>query len=181
MVYYTCLFCRKEFLKKYNYIRHKRTEIICIEEMNKSIHKFRNMNFIKIMREIIDIINYSKNEEDSDKSESSEKSCTQISPKLHPNCTQIAPENPKNEVLNVTRPSLNVFPNPAERVLNVNLDGIDGIAEIQMFDVNGVQVLRKMTSNRNNQLEMAQLPSGVYMLKVVQNGKLITKSKVVKQ
>lgn len=100
MVYYTCLFCRKEFLKKYNYIRHKRTEIICIEEMNKSIHKFRNMNFIKIMREVIDIINYSKNEEDSDKNESSEKSCTQISPKLHPNCTQIAPEISKNEVLN---------------------------------------------------------------------------------
>jgi hypothetical protein len=100
MVYYTCLFCRKEFLKKYNYIRHKRTEIICIEEMNKSIHKFRNMNFIKIMREIIDIMNYSKNEEDSEKSESSEKSCTQISPEFHLNCTQIAPENPKNEVLN---------------------------------------------------------------------------------
>ena len=100
MVYYTCLFCRKEFLKKYNYIRHKRTEIICIEEMNKSIHKFRNMNFIKIMREIIDIMNYSKNEEDSEKSESSEKSCTQIAPKLHPNCTQIAPEISKNEVLN---------------------------------------------------------------------------------
>ena len=100
MVYYTCLFCRKEFLKKYNYIRHKRTEIICIEEMNKSIHKFRNMNFIKIMREIIDIINFSKNEEDSEKSENSEKSCTQISPKLHPNCTQIAPEIPKNDFLN---------------------------------------------------------------------------------
>ena len=87
----------------------------------------------------------------------------------------------KNDALNVSSPAVSVFPNPAERIINVNLEGVEGKSEIQLFDVNGVQVMRKFTTNRNNQLEMAQLPSGVYMLKLVQNGKLLTKTKVVKQ
>ena len=87
----------------------------------------------------------------------------------------------KSEELNVTRPVLNVFPNPVGQLLNVDMEGIDGTAEIQLFDVNGVQVLRKLTTTRNSKLQLSHLPSGVYLMKVVQNGKLVTKTKVVKQ
>jgi hypothetical protein len=87
----------------------------------------------------------------------------------------------KSEELNVARPVLNVFPNPVGQLLNVDMEGIDGTAEIQLFDVNGVQVLRKLTSTRNSKLQLSHLPSGVYLMKVVQNGKLVTKTKVVKQ
>ncbi len=76
---------------------------------------------------------------------------------------------------------LEVFPNPVQNILNVDLKGNDGVAVIQLFDINGTQVMSKRTASVRSQMNLAKLPAGIYLMKVVKDGVVVSKTKVVKQ
>lgn len=76
---------------------------------------------------------------------------------------------------------LDVFPNPVQNILNVDLKSNEGVSEIRLFDINGTQVLSKKTSNARSQINLSGLPGGIYLMKVVKDGVVVSKSKVVKQ
>jgi hypothetical protein len=76
---------------------------------------------------------------------------------------------------------LEVFPNPVQNILNVDLKGIEGGAVIQLFDINGTQVMSKRTSSVRSQMNLAKLPAGIYLMKFVKDGVVVSKTKVVKQ
>ena len=85
------------------------------------------------------------------------------------------------EIVNVpelekTNPT--VYPNPATNNFTVNL-GNDEKANIQLFNIVGQQVYSE-TITGSAQVNVANLHSGVYMLKVNQNGKVYTTKVVVK-
>ena len=71
-----------------------------------------------------------------------------------------------------------VYPNPATNNFTVNL-GNDEKANIQLFNIVGQQVYSE-TITGSAQVNVANLNSGVYMLKVNQNGKVFTTKVVVK-
>jgi len=71
-----------------------------------------------------------------------------------------------------------VYPNPASNNFTVNL-GNDEKATIQLFNIVGQQVYSE-TINGTAQVNVANLNSGVYMLKITQNGKAYTTKVVVK-
>ncbi len=73
-----------------------------------------------------------------------------------------------------------VFPNPVTKTMNVSIPGILGMADIRVFDIYGKLVLQRSTGQTNTQLDLSSLPSGMYMVKVVNDGKE-TSMKVVKQ
>jgi hypothetical protein len=77
--------------------------------------------------------------------------------------------------------SLEVFPNPVQNMLNVDLKSNKGISEIQLFDINGTQVMSKRTSSVRSQMNLSKLPAGIYLMKVVKDGVVVSKTKVVKQ
>jgi Metallo-peptidase family M12B Reprolysin-like/Secretion system C-terminal sorting domain/Fibronectin type III domain/Bacterial pre-peptidase C-terminal domain len=77
--------------------------------------------------------------------------------------------------------SLEVFPNPVQNMLNVDLKSNKGISEIQLFDINGTQVMSKRTSSVRSQMNLSILPAGIYLMKVVKDGVVVSKTKVVKQ
>ena len=77
--------------------------------------------------------------------------------------------------------SLEVFPNPVQNILNVDLKGTEGVSVIQLFDINGTQVMSKRTSSVRSQMNLAKLPAGIYLMKVVKDGIVVSKTKVVKQ
>ncbi len=76
---------------------------------------------------------------------------------------------------------LEVFPNPVQNILNVDLKGNDGVAVIQLFDINGTQVMSKRTASVRSQMNLSTLPAGIYLMKVVKDGVVVSKTKVVKQ
>ena len=85
------------------------------------------------------------------------------------------------EIVNVpelekTNPT--VYPNPATNNFTVNL-GNDEKANIQLFNIVGQQVYSE-TITGSAQVNVANLNSGVYMLKVSQNGSVYTTKVVVK-
>jgi len=74
--------------------------------------------------------------------------------------------------------NLTVYPNPATNNFTVNT-GNDEKATIQLFNIVGQQVYSETFTGSTN-VSVANLHSGVYMLKVNQNGKVNTTKVVVK-
>lgn len=58
-----------------------------------------------------------------------------------------------------------VFPNPATDLINILSDGADQIEHIQVFDINGREVLRMGRTN-GRAIDLSPLPAGVYSLRV---------------
>ncbi|MBL7727868.1 MAG: T9SS type A sorting domain-containing protein, partial [Dinghuibacter sp.] len=65
-----------------------------------------------------------------------------------------------------------VFPNPAKNKLTVQLAELNGMADISITDINGRIVMRQRTADNNTEMNISQLSPGVYMVKVMENGKL---------
>ena len=87
------------------------------------------------------------------------------------NCETVnVPEIEKN--------NMTVYPNPATNNFTVNL-GNDEKANIQLFNIVGQQVYSENITG-SAQVNVANLHSGVYMLKVNQNGKVYTTKVVVR-
>ena len=80
------------------------------------------------------------------------------------------PEIEKNKVT--------VYPNPATEKFTVNL-GNDESANVQLFNLVGQQVYSGVINGQGD-INTANLNSGVYMLKINQNGKVYTSKVIVK-
>lgn len=74
--------------------------------------------------------------------------------------------------------TISVYPNPATTTLHVDLAG-DAQATIQLFNLVGQQVYSETATN-STVINTSNLHTGVYMLKVSQNGKVYTSKVVVK-
>lgn len=73
---------------------------------------------------------------------------------------------------------ISAFPNPV--VNTVNIKGIEGTADIRVFDIYGKMVMRKVSAQPVTPLDVANLPAGVYMIKVM-NKENETTIKIVKE
>ena len=67
-----------------------------------------------------------------------------------------------------------IYPNPAENKVTVKGEGI---VNVQIFDANGRNVL---TSNCAGQLDISNLSTGVYMVRIISNNGVTTKKLTVK-
>jgi PKD repeat protein len=67
-----------------------------------------------------------------------------------------------------TLPLLNVYPNPTQQYLNMALPNSNGSIFANVYSVSGVLVASQnlMVQNQNAQLEVSQLPAGIYILKI---------------
>ena len=70
----------------------------------------------------------------------------------------------------ITNTKVSLFPNPVNKLVNVNIPGIDGIAEIRLFDMYGNMLLQKNTSVQTTPLNVSSLASGTYMIRVINKG-----------
>jgi hypothetical protein len=76
---------------------------------------------------------------------------------------------------------VDVFPNPATNVVNINLTGFKGKSDVSLFDVNGRVILHREVSEVNTPFDISALPAGVYMMKIKHGGKDVKITKVIKQ
>ncbi len=77
--------------------------------------------------------------------------------------------------------NLNIFPNPANEVLNVSLD-YSSFQEscIKLYDLMGKAVSIVPISHKNTQINIKELPSGVYILSYYQDGIRMISSRFIK-
>lgn len=78
--------------------------------------------------------------------------------------------NSPNSLDNVTDLGIKVYPNPVKDIININSD--ETIEKAEIFNVSGQNVL---SASFTNQISVASLPAGYYILKVkLENGKAAT-------
>jgi hypothetical protein len=78
--------------------------------------------------------------------------------------------------------SMNVYPNPASEVINVDLGGHADEAEfISIYNILGEKVLRRQLSGSTIQLELGALASGIYVLAAEDaHGRTIVSKKITR-
>jgi hypothetical protein len=74
----------------------------------------------------------------------------------------------------------NIYPNPVEDLLNIDLFNIDTEANLAIVDAMGRVVLNETLNTAQNNIDISSLNEGVYFVKIAQDGKIMTR-KVVKQ
>lgn len=80
--------------------------------------------------------------------------------------------------IEITKDAFSIFPNPVTNgLVNITSTSNEAIA-VSVFDILGKQVIHKTVNN--NTLNVTALTSGVYILKVSQNGSVSTKKLVIK-
>lgn len=82
-------------------------------------------------------------------------------------------------VQDVDAPQVSIYPNPASDMLNIEAQGTEAYA-FQLFDLTGRLVAEQKNVAGKTSMEVSSLTPGVYMLKVIQNGKSAFKKIVVK-
>lgn len=84
--------------------------------------------------------------------------------------------NGQTGVENYGEASVNIYPNPAHQLLNV--EG-EGIAEIAIYNAMGQLMINYQPTENNIQLNVGDLARGIYMVKVITNEGATTMRKVV--
>jgi photosystem II stability/assembly factor-like uncharacterized protein len=81
--------------------------------------------------------------------------------------------NNKAQILN----SVNIYPNPVQDELHVNLEGNNGILEIR--DISGKSFIQREIHENNTSIDVSGLDKGIYLVKVSSDNQIYT-GKIVK-
>ncbi len=73
-----------------------------------------------------------------------------------------------------------VYPNPVKTLLNINLSEYEGSTQIQIFNMSGLLIQSKTTGRLNEAVDVNDIPSGIYLLKISNSKKETVISKFVK-
>jgi hypothetical protein len=82
-------------------------------------------------------------------------------------------------VKDIEKKNITARPNPATNMFTVDLDET-GTAQVQLFNLVGQLVYSENTNNSSISVDVNNYNSGVYMLKIVQNGKVYTSKVIVR-
>ncbi len=85
-------------------------------------------------------------------------------------------------IVTTAKVKMDLFPNPADQVLNVNITGYDQEKLIEIYDINGKKVMTETVTQNNSTLRIANLAKGIYLLKVSdKEGTILNQDKFIRE
>ncbi len=78
---------------------------------------------------------------------------------------------------NTFNSTLNVYPNPSNRIFNI---AIDTDATINITDILGKQILNKTIQSGNSQLDLSDLANGIYLMRITNESNQTKTIKIIK-
>ena len=79
----------------------------------------------------------------------------------------------------VSTDPVNVYPNPAQELINIELGDLIGTKIIELYDVTGRIILTEQVNNNAVQLNISEVNNGIYFIKVINEEKTISIKRVV--
>ena len=80
---------------------------------------------------------------------------------------------------------IKIYPNPSNGIFNIKLNSIKSNTEITLYDIAGKVVSREIvsssTKSQNISIGSRELPSGIYILKIISNEESIIKKLIVRK
>lgn len=80
-------------------------------------------------------------------------------------------------------PGVSIYPTPADEVVNVNLNALNASTKVELIDVTGNLIEKRtlgMISSRQIQLDVSELPPGMYFVKVTYGDEHLSKRMIVR-
>ena len=78
--------------------------------------------------------------------------------------------------------SLNLYPNPTNQYLTIEVDNSCTSCELEIFNVLGLSVIgRKLIKEKKMEIDLSQLGSGFFLIKIYQYNELVSSKKFIKQ
>lgn len=74
--------------------------------------------------------------------------------------------------------SFNIFPNPAKNTIQLSNIDIEA-TEIRIFDFSGKKVFQQLKGNTENNIDISQLKTGIYVLSITENNKQFSQKLIV--
>ncbi|MFZ9660780.1 MAG: reprolysin-like metallopeptidase, partial [Chitinophagaceae bacterium] len=84
------------------------------------------------------------------------------------------------DLLDKKQEFISVYPNPVNQLLHINLSGMTGTSEIALYNLNGAKLMSTKTNASSTQFDLSNLPGGIYMISVINSGKIADRVKVIK-
>jgi photosystem II stability/assembly factor-like uncharacterized protein len=75
---------------------------------------------------------------------------------------------------------LNIYPNPANDFVNIDLPELAGENRVSLFNIEGQKLLEQSLSQQKTKITIHNLPAGIYVIRVI-NGNNIATKKLVKE
>ncbi len=76
---------------------------------------------------------------------------------------------------------INIYPNPTNGILNIETDIIMYNSKIDIYNAFGILVLSERIMNTENSININVLNNGIYLIKIIENDKIVSIKKIVKQ
>ena len=77
---------------------------------------------------------------------------------------------------------MKLFPNPANRILNISMKGYRKEKIIEVFDLYGKRLILERVMQDDKALRIGTLPSGLYIIRVTaRDGTVLSRNKFVKE
>jgi len=80
----------------------------------------------------------------------------------------------------ITTNKISVFPNPVSNNVTIRIDELKAKADIRIIDMYGKTVLQQNTTQVNTPINLSRLSTGLYLVKIITDGKEST-MKIVKE
>jgi para-nitrobenzyl esterase len=80
--------------------------------------------------------------------------------------SQLSCTSPTGVTTLTSQPQINIFPNPTNSILHINLAGVFELSEIQMYDCTGREVRRQTAGGQQSIISTEGLAQGVYLLRI---------------
>lgn len=74
-----------------------------------------------------------------------------------------------------------IYPNPSSDYVNISTTDLAADLYVFLYDMNGKQVMSKQMNGNNSQLDISNLPNGVYGVVIQDNFNLIHRSRIIKK
>ena len=82
---------------------------------------------------------------------------------------------------NIFSENILISPNPTNGVLNISFSTIPQDTKIEVYNCIGALVLTEAMNNKNNTINVGELSSGMYFMKVLDGNKVVAVKKVVRE
>ena len=77
-------------------------------------------------------------------------------------------------------PNIHTFPNPASETVTILFENLETVAEYQLFDLFGRNLMNGKITEEETALNISSLANGIYLLKVIEGNKTVGTAKIVK-
>ena len=75
--------------------------------------------------------------------------------------------------------AVNIFPNPASNILNITIPTFADVADLNLYNISGQVILKTKLETGKNQIQISEIPSGVYFVEIKIDGIIIRKKIIV--